>query len=196
MLWSRRAAAGQSVEVVYQVATIRYDVNELGLIVAEGDSETDAEPCANCSHQLVKHTGVPGVLNEFAPFNDCDEDGCRCPSFEHTRTLYDLKSEAMINAVRSSTPRFFHVTHTCGHQAWWSDANLADRVSNAKCPWCGAENGILAPLGPVRGQNDVFILPSLDPLPRELYERAQGNVLTVHRADDACCPGSVVTASR
>ena len=78
--------------------TLKYAENELGLIIAEGDDETDAEPCLNCRHALVAHTGIPGILDEFAMLTDCDE--CDCRRFVHSQKLYTLDPCAAANALR------------------------------------------------------------------------------------------------
>ncbi|GAC1421019.1 MAG: hypothetical protein NVSMB5_13910 [Candidatus Velthaea sp.] len=80
------------------MAELKYGENAMGLIVAEGDHETDAEPCSSCSHPLLKHTGIPGMLVEFAMMTDCDEAGCTCKKFNHSQVLYVLKAEALMNA--------------------------------------------------------------------------------------------------
>lgn len=91
---------------------------------------------------------------------------------------------------------FYHVTHRCGHQAWWSDSNLAARTMAFDCPWCGAETkNQMPPLGPVRGGDGTLILPSLD-LPADT-STAGDEVLVIHLADDSCCTGSIISkASR
>jgi hypothetical protein len=86
---------------------------------------------------------------------------------------------------------FYHVTHSCGHQAWWDDSVLADRTAVAPCPWCGGETGEShPPLGALRAPQGFTILPTLE-LPTE-YGLSGGRVTVIHRLDETCCLGTVL----
>jgi hypothetical protein len=34
---------------------------------------------------------------------------------------------------------YLYTHHACGHQVWWSDSDLAERLAASDCPWCGGE---------------------------------------------------------
>lgn len=79
------------------------------------------------------------------------------------------------------------MTHSCGHQAWWENPELAEAVRAAKCPWCGAETGQFARYGILEMQGGrVF------PAPTIVGAGDEGEVLVVHRADKICCRGTVI----
>lgn len=84
-------------------------------------------------------------------------------------------------------PPRFHVTHSCGHQAWWENADLADAVGAAKCPWCGGETGQFAPYGVLETQaGRVFPTASM------VSSGDEGEIPVAHRADETCCGGTVL----
>lgn len=33
----------------------------------------------------------------------------------------------------------YHTTHSCGHQAYWSNEIAAEATTPWPCPWCGGE---------------------------------------------------------
>ena len=50
--------------------------------------------------------------------------------------------------VTTNPPTRYHTTHIpCNHQVWYDNAQFADAVRTALCPWCGAETGVFAPYG-------------------------------------------------
>ena len=81
-----------------KASAIHYGVNSLGLVIAAGGEETDREPCGNCGHPLVDHTGTPGVLREFAPILDCDR--CVCIRFTPSAPLYQLDDRVRETRLR------------------------------------------------------------------------------------------------
>jgi hypothetical protein len=88
---------------------------------------------------------------------------------------------------------YYHTTHRCGHQVWWSDLALAQTKEKFDCPWCGAEtNNQMPPLVPIEDAKlGVTILPNLDSAP------IAGEIFVQHRADEQCCSGTIITrASR
>ncbi|GAN81869.1 hypothetical protein SAMN02746095_02239 [Acidocella aminolytica 101 = DSM 11237] len=89
---------------------------------------------------------------------------------------------------------FWHIRHSCGHAVYWSDIDIAGRVSKAPCPWCGAEDGNKLPQSvPVLHDPKAGVLAFREllpdgrvPWPSELADSG-GRVALRHRADNGCC---------
>ena len=132
-------------------------------------------PCARCAHTVFQHIGLHGPgLPEQVLFSDCDVPDCDCSQFR-----------------RSAAQVYYHATHRCGHQAWWSNPELAGATTDSDCPWCGAETkNEMPPLVAIEDPNvGATILPNLDAAP------GGGEVLVLHLEDKQCCSGSIITRS-
>jgi hypothetical protein len=88
-------------------------------------------------------------------------------------------------------PTRYHVTHSCGHQAWWENEEIAETVDAVSCPWCGAETGTFAPYG-ILETAVGRIYPSPWMAGQDDRSDPEAEVTIIHRADEACCKGVIM----
>ena len=88
-------------------------------------------------------------------------------------------------------PTRYHVTHSCGHQAWWEDEARATVVDTQPCPWCGAETGLFAPYGILESAvGRIYSSPKM--AGEDDRADPQAEIIIIHRTDEACCEGVIM----
>ena len=89
-------------------------------------------------------------------------------------------------------PVRYHATHSCGHQVWWESETLAEHGAASPCPWCGGETGVFAPYG-ILDTSAGKVFPQKEMVSSDLARGPHGEITIVHRADEACCKGMVMS---
>ena len=102
---------------------------------------------------------------------------------------------------RQAPSEYFHVRHSCGHAAYWSDGTFAMLVASDPCPWCGGETGA----NPIPQDVNLHSGLASDPRQANLYcfrEKLPGDLVPVaadmdaaasdrvrihHMTGDVCC---------
>lgn len=102
------------------------------------------------------------------------------------------------------TEHIYHITHSCGHQAWWTDDVAAVLTSAFPCPWCGGESGWATTHGKLVHLADLYgralaydfaYRGRVYVYPRVEHGREGGprRAIIHHQRNDVCCRGKLVS---
>lgn len=81
---------------------------------------------------------------------------------------------------------YYHLRHSCGHTAYWTDPFVGMRCTPWPCPWCGAATGETFPPNEATIDYGDGCFVSRE---KPTHHPSGGPVLIQHMYNEYCCTG-------